>query len=375
MPEPAKHPAAAPASPLPLRMSALHWLLPPTLYSLLALSLLFVDYNLFHYMMETGCVVIGIVALLVASLTRRFSSSSLLLVAASGLGWVALFDLLHTMSYEGMGLLPGSTANLATQFWLGGRLLQALVLLAAIILLPRRISLVLVHVACAAFTALLLTLIVRGSFPDTFVPGLGLTPFKIAAEYLIIALLLAAAVQVQRQRHRFSTGKFYGIQLALVAMVLSEFCFTLYEDVFDRFNEVGHLLKVFSYWFLFRALVEQTLLQPFQDRDRLLHVLAERLKELRCLNELARLAQLHEDDPQALLAAVAELLPTAMLHEQHARASIVSSFGNFGVPAQLLPPRRCLEVELQLEGLPVGTVRVGYPPGQNLPEPLFLDEE
>lgn len=358
------------------RRSAVLWLLPPLLYCLLALALLQANYGLFHFLVETAAVVIGAMALLVASVSRRFSEGSLLLVACSSMGWVALLDLLHAMSYEGMGLLAGSTADLSAQLWLSGRLLQALALLAGVLLLQWRVRLVLVHVVCALYVGACLAAIATGVFPSAFQPGTGLTPFKIVAEYLIIALLIATLIAVQQRRGSFSTGKYVGIQLALVAMVLSELCFTLYQDAFDHFNEAGHLLKVFAYWFLFRVLVEQTLQQPFRDRSRLLLVLGERLKELRCLNEIARVAHTHQNDPAALLAAVAQLLPASMLWPERAAASIESNFGCFGLSPERLPQDRCLHVELQVDGAAVGTLKVGYPPGPvELPQPLFLDEE
>lgn len=46
--------------------------------------------------------------------------------------------------------------------------------------------------------------------------------------------------------------------------MLSEFLFTLYSDINDTYNLAGHLLKVLSYLFLYRALVYENLAEPFR---------------------------------------------------------------------------------------------------------------
>lgn len=87
------------------------WLLVPAAYCLLSLSLLPFGYELFHFAAETACVVIGVMALLVANISRRLSSR-LFIIASSGLGWVDLLDFLHIGTFDGMALLPGDTTNL-----------------------------------------------------------------------------------------------------------------------------------------------------------------------------------------------------------------------------------------------------------------------
>jgi len=219
-----------------VRETAKAWLLVPTLYCLISLALLPLGYNFFHYAVETGCVVIGIMALLVANISRRFSSSSLLLIASSGLGWVALLDLLHVMTFEGMGLLTGDTTNLTSQLWIIGRLLPALVLLGAVLFMDSTVRLLPVYLGCALLTAVCLGLLYAGLFPATYIASEGLAAFKINTEYLIIAMLMVAAVQMKRMRGSFTTRKYLGIQFALGAMVLSELCFTQYRTMSDEFN-------------------------------------------------------------------------------------------------------------------------------------------
>ena len=43
--------------------------------------------------------------------------------------FVAIFDFAHTLAYQGMGVFPGDTANLATQLWIIPRFFEAAALL------------------------------------------------------------------------------------------------------------------------------------------------------------------------------------------------------------------------------------------------------
>ena len=56
-----------------------------------------------------------------------------------------------------------------------------------------------------------------------------------------------------------STRLLANLMAAVVFMILSELAFTRYVSVYATANLVGHLLKIFAYWYVYLALVHSTL--------------------------------------------------------------------------------------------------------------------
>jgi two-component sensor histidine kinase len=188
----------------------------------------------------------------------------LLLIGISYLS-VAVVDLLHTLSYQGTGLFPGYTANLPTQFWIMARVVEAVSLLLGLYFMGRRIPYRPVAAAYALGTAaLVLSAIPLRIFPDAFIPGSGLTSFKIVTEYLISAALLVALGGLVRRRSSIDTAMFRWLCLAVAATAIAEILFTFYVDVYGLSNVLGHLLKIVSFYAIFKAILERGIRRPDQ---------------------------------------------------------------------------------------------------------------
>lgn len=264
-----------------------NWSIPPLLYCLLCLAFIPAGFPLFHFLIELGAIVIGIMSLVVAAVAIRYHQSSFHLVAASGLGWSALIDIFHVATYSGTLLLPADDLNLPTQLWLAARFLQAGSLLTALLLMTKPLKFSRVNLVMGIYCLLIATLIIYGQFPDALLEESGLTTFKISAEYLIILVFLVSATLMHAHRGKFRDETYRGVMAAVIAMTLSEVCFTQYASVFDLINGIGHIAKFAAYWFLFQALVHTTIESPFKSQFELNFLLRERVKELKGLSDIA----------------------------------------------------------------------------------------
>ncbi|WP_339582229.1 MASE3 domain-containing protein [Aquabacterium sp. G14] len=238
-------------------------LVPPTL---MALAIWWANqhgYLLGHTLAELMSAVVAWTALAVATTSVQFTRNHFVVFIAVGIGWCAGLDLLHTLSFKGMNLLPIDSTNPAIQFWVAGRALQAVVLLLAPLMLWRSVSVMRLHLGFGGWTVLSVLLIATGHFPDAYIDGQGLTPFKVYAEYLIIATMGAAAVLFWRYRTLMPAHLCQRLLLATLLMMAAEFAFTRYVSVEGPANLVGHLLKIYAYWFVYDALVQHTLQAPF----------------------------------------------------------------------------------------------------------------
>lgn len=125
------------------------------------------NYLLFHTIAELVAVAIAIAVFIVAWNARTMRENGYLLVAGTGLLFVAGVELVHTLAYDGMGIFAGYGANLPTQLWIASRYLLAGTLLAAPLLLRRNPGPRRVVAAFAGVTALLLlSIFVVPVFPD-----------------------------------------------------------------------------------------------------------------------------------------------------------------------------------------------------------------
>ncbi|GAB6042993.1 MASE3 domain-containing protein [Endothiovibrio diazotrophicus] len=245
------------------RLATFVWL-PPLLMALFLGYLSRHNGLLFHTLAELFTVAIGILAAVVAWNTYPFSRNHLLMFLGSGYFWVGMLDLIHTLSFEGMGLYPLDTANHATQFWIAARGFEALLLLAAPSFLRRPFPPRHAFLAFAAVSLGLYWLILHDRFPDAYVEGYGLTPFKIYSEYLIIALLALALARLWRHRGEIGLHQRRLLGAAILLTMAAEFLFTNYMRIDDPVLTAGHLAKIASYWLLFVAVVRLTLTEPFR---------------------------------------------------------------------------------------------------------------
>ncbi|TFF88267.1 MAG: hypothetical protein EU550_01595, partial [Promethearchaeota archaeon] len=111
---------------------------------------------------------------------------------------------------------------------------------------------------------IIIILIFTNIFPECYIEGYGLTPFKIISEYLIIAILSLSIILLHRKREKFDKNVFILIVVSNFLMILSEIFFTLYIDVFGFFNFIGHLLKILEFYLIYKAIIQIGLRFPFR---------------------------------------------------------------------------------------------------------------
>ena len=232
--------------------------------ALFLVAVSFHNYLLFHTLAEAFAILIGVLMCVVAWQTYRFSRNDFLMYLANGYFWVAMLDLAHTLVYKGMNIFPIALANPATQFWIATRYFEALLLLSAPLFLTRGVNKAASFLGFAALAALLYGLIMSGNFPDAFIEGEGLTPFKVNSEYLISAILVASLVVLWRSRRVIGIETVTLMGAAILLTIVAELAFTFYVSVYGLSNLVGHIFKLFSFWLIFAAMVRTNLLKPYQ---------------------------------------------------------------------------------------------------------------
>ncbi|MBS1228427.1 MAG: hypothetical protein H6R17_1704 [Proteobacteria bacterium] len=227
--------------------------------------------------LHTFCEFIAIVvSAMVFSLAWNFRSreknNHLVILGAAFLA-VALIDFAHILSYAGMPtLVTESGTEKAINFWLAGRLVVAVALLAVALLPARRWSAASCYASLAAALALSASVYWLGLvhvdwLPRTFVAGEGLTSFKIGSEYLLAGLYAIAALLLYRQARRTDNGDLLWLATAAWVQALAELFLTLYAEPTDVFNLLGHVYKAIAYLMIYRALFVAGVQAPFRQLE------------------------------------------------------------------------------------------------------------
>jgi len=243
------------------------------------------EYLAFHSSIEFLVAAVSLALFAISWHTRRLVDDDFLTVLGVCLLFGAATLFVHALTYNGMPIFLSSTVTTASQFWIEARLTLAVGLVVAPLFIGRRLKRP--GLAFVAFGVPVLAgiwAVFAGRFPVTFVADVGLTPFKIVSEWVIIALMALGWWMLFRRRNRLAPRVFVDLSVAIGCMIAAELVFTAYTSVTDDANVVGHLLHLVSFYYVYRALIAQSLEDPF---TVLFRTLTQRETELRDDNRLS----------------------------------------------------------------------------------------
>ena len=273
-------------------------------------------YQSIHLPVETASLIISMLVFGVAwNAYSKERASNILVLACASLA-VGLIDFAHMLSFAGMpdwGTPAGPEK--AINFWLSARFIFAAALLSVALRpwvpLQRANSRHLLLAAALAISAVVywIGLFHQDALPRTFIAETGLTTFKIAAEYFIVTLLLIAAILFWRQAQSGKPREAVGLFSVALITVLSELSFTLYSDVTDVFNLLGHVYKIIAYLVLYRTIFVGSVHEPFRrvvDAEDSLRHANRALKTLSAGNKTLLHAREERDLLEAMCRAAVE---------------------------------------------------------------------
>ncbi len=243
------------------------------------------SYPAFHTVAELFSIVIGFSLFMLIWNSRKIIDNNYLVLVGIAYFFIASIDLIHTLAYKGIELFSGYGTNLPTQLWIAARYVESLTLLIAPFYISRKLVPGRILAVYLVITLIILLAIFDRAFPDCYIEGVGLTPFKIISEYLISSILLVALIFLLKKRMYFDQEVLKLLVLSIITTIGSELFFTFYIGVFDISNLVGHYLKIISFFLIYKALIETGLSKPY-------HLMFRNLKEAE--TELQKQANLLE---------------------------------------------------------------------------------
>lgn len=245
-----------------------------------------------HTLFETSSVVLSVLIFAAGlyGFTRQRSSNVALM--CNVFMAVAILDFVHMLSFDGMpDLVTPSGNGKSLSFLLAARLLVAVAMLAIAVLPWQR------QIGRAARVALLglslafaLAVSAGGLYaPELasllFRPGSGPTALKVALEYGVVLLNLAAATAFYLRMREPQPYPLLPFFAAACLMALSEFCLTIYTSASDQYALMAHVLRLAAYVFVYRATFVEMLDAPYRQLETARADLVESEEKYRLLFE------------------------------------------------------------------------------------------
>ncbi|MGD8188398.1 EAL domain-containing protein [Brevibacillus ginsengisoli] len=184
---------------------------------------------------------------------------------------VGLLDLMHTLTYKGMPTILYMNSAAATWFWITARITESLSLCILFCLKDQSIDknsrLPIFLLACLYVFSLAYIILTKfNQLPTLVIPTIGPTPLKNSLEYLVCAIHLTTALIVLRLYRRKPRLPLLSLSLAFFILFLGELLFTRYHDVYDWYNVIGHIFKVFGYLFLMKGIYISLIEEPYTNQ-------------------------------------------------------------------------------------------------------------
>ncbi|HWQ65856.1 MAG TPA: MASE3 domain-containing protein [Methanospirillum sp.] len=228
------------------------------------------NYLLFHGIVELAGIGVALCIFMIVWNTRTIIPNTFFLITGISFLYIESFDLIHTLSYKGMGVFPGAGADVPTELWIAARAFQSVTFLCAVLYIGRSITKgrrydsEIVIVVCTVICSILYaSIFVWHNFPSCFIEGKGLTQFKIISEYVISAIFIATIFLLYLKRNSFDYRVWELLAGALICIVLGELAFTSYVSVYGFMNMLGHLFRLISVYLFYRAIIVVSLIDPY----------------------------------------------------------------------------------------------------------------
>jgi len=248
------------------------------------------NYLLFHSIVEMFSIVVACGIFIISWNCLRNKENNYLLLLGIAYFFVGSMDFIHTLAYKGMGVFPLSEgSNLATQLWLIARYIESISLCIAPLFLKRKIHVSYAFASYTAFIAVTLLSVYWQIFPESFIEGIGLTRYKKVSELVISLIFFGAVLQLIGKRQRFDPEEFRLLVASILISIGAEIAFIYYVNVYGISNFIGHILKIISFYLIYKAIIKTGLIRPFDILFRDLKQSEETLRDserrLKRLNE------------------------------------------------------------------------------------------
>lgn len=221
------------------------------------------SYALFHSLAEILRIAVAVAIFMLVWNVRHSLDNNYLKFVSVAYVFICSLDVLHLFSHKEVGVFFSAETNMTIQLWTGTRYLESASLLLASFFLGRKLRFGYMLVGYSAASLLLVgTVFYWRVFPACFVEGMGLTAFKSVSNGLVVLLFGAAIARLLMKRDQFEPPVLRLLVISIALTILSELSLSFYVKDYGIPFLLGHLFKIVSFYYLYKAIIEMGLARP-----------------------------------------------------------------------------------------------------------------
>ncbi len=220
------------------------------------------NHALFHFLAELVTVIISCSLFLFVWIMREKTENGYFSIIGIGLLFVAILDLFHILSFEGMTILPGISLDQSSYFWLAARLLQGLTFLIAPLCAGRTAKYQLALLSYGVISTLAIFVILRLNLVPLINFDGNFSPVRLILELVISFLFLLALIHIIARRARFDARVFRVFLGAAVLALASELTIGWNTSQAQLTSILGLDLKILSYALIFQIVLVSGISEP-----------------------------------------------------------------------------------------------------------------
>ncbi|MFJ8514367.1 bifunctional diguanylate cyclase/phosphodiesterase [Lysinibacillus xylanilyticus] len=210
---------------------------------------------------------------------------------------ISFIEIAHTLTYKGMPFfITESTPYMATWFYMLSRLLLSIGFLSMFFIKEKEIKLIyrwLIYslpfvIIIGCFSVLYAQ---SPTLPPLMIEGEGPTVLKNTLQYTAVALQMVIMVLLLKNFKKAPKIIFL-LLCSSIYLIMSDFLYTMYQDVYDIKNFVGHTFELGAFYLLFRAMYFSSIEKPFKqlvDTQEHLEKSREKMHYMAYHNEITNL--------------------------------------------------------------------------------------
>ncbi|QAA34861.1 MASE3 domain-containing protein [Clostridium manihotivorum] len=222
------------------------------------------DKEIIHSILEIITAVVGVAIFLIVWYQIEMENE-VNIILGFGFLIVAILDLIHAHYYKYLIINDIINSNLTARYWMLARLIQMMTLLIFSYKPFKKNNNRYLGLIITISSGIIVFYICRLGYWD--IPVLydekGITFFKVLLELLVIGLALFTLKKLSGRLEENYLIRFTYIFLCVAMIIPSEACLALYKDINSFFMVLGHILKIVSYYFLYKGVFSSVIRYPY----------------------------------------------------------------------------------------------------------------
>jgi PAS domain S-box-containing protein len=242
-----------------------HWLSGLATVAVLLGSCVLSQHNflLFHTLVEISSFVVVWMVFAIFWNTRRLQDNGFYLFIAIACAVGGVLDLTHALTYQGMSIIPGATADDSIQAKTAGRWIVSMSFLVAPLFLRHKISpFAILTVFGGIFTLVMASIFYWDFLPIGYISGKGMSAFQHFGRGVSCVLFFVAAIILIVRRKDLDRTVCGFLLASLLASIASEFASALSADFKGVLKVFAHLSQLASLYFLYKVFIEWGIKEP-----------------------------------------------------------------------------------------------------------------